>query len=300
MAVLACASSASGQTPGAGELSATIEVEGGAAYKSEPLKIEMQFRNPGQLTIHLDAAAFGPEAFTIVDPKGHPVHPDGRREAPSPDPLAIEGQATVKRSVDLTAWYPKLASRERKVWTVSWSHGGRTAGPLKVTIIRPHDPRRDRLAIVQTPLGPMTWTLMPEHAPRHVKRFVDLARQGFYDGLTIFRVIPGIQAEGGDPNGDGTGAWRRMQHGEIDASVPMSHGLVGSSRQETSMTSDTMFFITLGQPDFMKGKQTFFARVTKGLDVLARLQRMENRGNTELRDAFMLVEPLTITRIEIR
>ncbi|MGH9869473.1 MAG: peptidylprolyl isomerase [Candidatus Polarisedimenticolia bacterium] len=300
VALLACASPLLAQTPATADLLVTMELEGGAAYQGQPLRIDLEFRNPGQATIELDAAAFGPDTFAIVDEKGHPARRETTQAGPSSGPLSIEGQDTVRRSVDLSAWFPKLASKANRSWTITWSHGGHTTGPRKVRIIKPHDPQRDREAIVSTALGEMTWTLLPQSAPKHVKRFVDLARQGFYDGLTIFRVIPGIQAEGGDPNGDGSGAWDRMQPGEIDPSLPISVGLVGSSRQETSMTSDTMFFITLGPADFMKGKQTFFARVTDGVEILARLQRMENHGNTGLRDSFMLIEPLTITRIEIR
>jgi cyclophilin family peptidyl-prolyl cis-trans isomerase len=277
-----------------------LQIAGGAAYRKQPLVLELEFRNQGEPRLVLDPAAFGPEAFTLVDAKGRPARRSG--EAPPPDKgLEVDGYATVKRPVDLSAWFPKVTSKKNSVWTVTWSHAGMKAGPLRVAIIPAHDPKKDRQAIVDTTLGRMTWTLLPGQAPRHVKRFVDLSRQGFYDGLTIFRVIPGIQAEGGDPRGDGTGAWETLLPPEIAGpNLPMGPGLVGAARQETSMTSETMFFITLGPSDFMKGFQTFFARVTDGMEILGRLQTLDSRGNTEMRDAFLLIEPVTIRKIEIR
>jgi cyclophilin family peptidyl-prolyl cis-trans isomerase len=278
----------------------TLEIEGGAAYHKRPLVLALVFNNRVEPRLQLDAAAFAPEAFTIVDESGKPARRAGT-PAPAAEPLVVDGYGTGRRAIDLSAWYPDLGRKKNKVWMVAWSHGGLSTGPFRVKIIPPHDPARDRQAVVETSLGRMTWNLLPGQAPQHVKRFVDLARQGYYDGMTIFRVIPGIQAEGGDPKGDGTGAWEKMQPPEIaKPNLPMGVGLIGSSRQETSMTSDTMFFITLGPSDFMKGFQTFFARLSDGMEVLGKLQGLPSKGGTGMRDAFLLDQPVTITRITIR
>lgn len=278
-----------------------LEVSGGAAYRKQPLRLDLVFSNAAEPPLELEPAAFEPGAFTIVDERGKPAPPSAVPEsAARPEPLHVEGYGTTRRTVDLSPWYPKLASKRNATWQITWSHAGLTAGPLRVRVISPYDPAKDTTAVVRTSIGSMTWTFLPGSAPKHVKRFVDLARQGFYDGLTIFRVIPGIQAEGGDPSGDGTGGWDRLEAPELDHSLAMGPGLVGASRRETSMTSDCMFFITLGQPDFMKGLQTFYARVTDGQEVLAILQRQESRGATALPDAYMLVQPVSIVTIEIR
>jgi len=278
----------------------TLELEGGAAYHKTPAVVALVFSNRVEPKLRLEASAFAPETFTILDAKGKPAQ-RGKSASPAQEALVVDGYGTERRTIDLSAWYPALSRKKNRVWMVSWSHGGLSAGPFRMAIIPPHDPQRDQEAVIETSIGRMTWTLLPGQAPRHVKRFVDLARQGHYDGLTIFRVIPGIQAEGGDPKGDGTGAWETMQLPEISKpNLPMGVGLVGSARQETSMTSDTMFFITLGPSDFMKGFQTFFARVSEGMEVLGKLQGLESKGNTGMRDSYLLLQPVTITHITIR
>ena len=54
-------------------------------------------------------------------------------------------------------------------------------------------------------LGEIRIEFFPEKAPNHVENFKKLARQGFYDGTTFHRLIPGFMIQGGDPKGDGTG-----------------------------------------------------------------------------------------------
>lgn len=53
--------------------------------------------------------------------------------------------------------------------------------------------------------GRVTIEMRPDLAPKHVARIKELVRQGFYDGLTFHRVIAGFMAQGGDPDGNGTG-----------------------------------------------------------------------------------------------
>ncbi|MFN5835161.1 MAG: peptidylprolyl isomerase, partial [Pseudanabaena sp.] len=60
-------------------------------------------------------------------------------------------------------------------------------------------------AVIETAKGTMRAELDDQHAPITVKNFVDLAKHGFYDGLTFHRVEPGFVIQGGDPSGNGTG-----------------------------------------------------------------------------------------------
>src|SRR5438105_1792237 len=60
-------------------------------------------------------------------------------------------------------------------------------------------------ATLQTNHGPIRLELFPEHAPKTVANFQELAGKGFYDGTTFHRVIEDFMIQGGDPSGDGTG-----------------------------------------------------------------------------------------------
>ncbi|MCA6325597.1 peptidylprolyl isomerase, partial [Phenylobacterium sp.] len=59
--------------------------------------------------------------------------------------------------------------------------------------------------LIDTETGRVTIRLRPDLAPQHVDRIKELAREGFYDGVAFHRVIPGFMAQGGCPNGTGTG-----------------------------------------------------------------------------------------------
>jgi len=274
-----------------------------AFYPGQDLLVNLVFKGAGDNEVIVDPSAFAREAFTLQDAEGQPPpgsRPrDGEPGAAGPEPLSIKGFDTETRQVNLSAWYPKLTSK-KGVWQVAWAHGERRAVPLKVPVVKAYRAEKDTMAEVVTELGVMKWQLMPEAAPEHVKHFVDLVRTGFYDGLTIFRYVPGLYAEGGDAAGDGTGAWKRVMPPELSRTLKLTTGLVGASRQETSMTSDTMFFITSSPSEFMQGKQTFYAKVVEGIEVIARLHTLPNKGDTGLRDEYMLVTPVKILSVTIR
>ena len=67
------------------------------------------------------------------------------------------------------------------------------------------DPLRAYNVVLTTSLGRITFKLNPEEAPLAVNSFMFLARQGFYDGITVYRLLPGVLAEAGDPTGTGDG-----------------------------------------------------------------------------------------------
>ncbi|MFQ5700346.1 MAG: peptidylprolyl isomerase [Acidobacteriota bacterium] len=268
-------------------------------YLKQHFKFKVWFINHGQGTVTIEPDALAPERFTVIDDRGRTPR---RLQDPPPvltEAVSLKGRSRYEAVVDLTAWYPRITARRRS-WKIRWTQARRTEGPLEVKVIRSYDPLRDRTAEVTTELGTMTWVLLREYAPNHVKHFVDLAREGFYDGLSFFRAIPGIQVEGGDPKEDGTGAWKRLMMGEIARDLEVTQGMVGASRKATSMTSDSMFFITLRPLSFMKGKHTFFARVSDGWDVLGKIARRESTGNTGLGEPYLLQPPVRIERIRIR
>ena len=284
----------------AGPLHVSIELADGSAYRKADLRLRFVFRNTAEPRLRIPAEAFSSAAFSLLNAKGQAVPAGESAAAPGIEGFEIDGYGTEERVIDITPWYPKLTAKLR-TWTLSWRFGDWAVAPLTIRVIRPHDPARDRYAILDTDLGRMKWELLTGDAPQHVKQFVDLAREGYYDGQSFYRVVPGIIAEAGDPKGDGTGGWDRLMRPEIvdDLEVPM--GLVGAQRREgSSMTSDRVFFITLSGAPQMVGKHTFFARVVDGLDVVARLSVAENHGNTGLKNAFLLVHPVVIRRVRIK
>ena len=278
-------------------LEVSLSTQEDAVYPKRPLLVRMTFVNKSTDAVTLDAAAFAPDRFRVVDSVGKGPG-QMKPGTPASQPLRIDGLETLEHQVDLSAWYPALTARPR-VWEVTWSDGDLKPVPLIVKITRPYDRGKDRTAVVETELGRMVWRLMPEHAPLHVKHFVDLVRQGFYDGLTIYRATPGITAEGGDPKGDGTGGWDRLLMPEMSSTVETKMGLVGAMRRESSVTNNCIFFITLAPNAYMAGMQTFFAEVITGIEVVAKLYRVPNHGNSGDTMAYLLTPPVRIHRITI-
>ena len=84
--------------------------------------------------------------------------------------------------------------------------------------------------------------MRPDLAPKHVKRIKQLVSKGFYDGLTFHRVIGGFMAQGGDPDGNGTGGSGVNIPAEF-SSEPFKRGTVGMARSSNPNSADSQFFI---------------------------------------------------------
>ncbi len=104
-------------------------------------------------------------------------------------------------------------------------------------------------------------------APQTVDRIVELADQGFYDGLIFHRVLEGFVAQGGDPNGDGTGGSGVTIPGEFSL-ADFDRGTVGLARGADPNSGDSQFFITFEDQPGLEGRFTVFGEVVDGLEVI--------------------------------
>ncbi len=112
--------------------------------------------------------------------------------------------------------------------------------------------------------GRVTIEMYPDVAPKTVKRIKELVRQGFYDGLTFHRVIPGFMAQGGDPDGNGSGGSGQNLPAEF-SDLPHLKGTVSMARSDDEDSADSQFFIVLGVSPFLDGKYTIWGRVVGGM-----------------------------------
>lgn len=118
--------------------------------------------------------------------------------------------------------------------------------------------------------------LYPEIAPETVKNFISLASQGFYDGLTFHRVIPDFMAQGGDPNGDGTGGAGYNIVGEFKANNDfpndLSHdvGVISMARSDDPNSASSQFFIVTDESSkqYLDGLYAGFGKVIEGMDAV--------------------------------
>ena len=114
-------------------------------------------------------------------------------------------------------------------------------------------------------------------APITVKNFIDLAKDGFYDGLTFHRVVPNFVIQGGDPDGDGTGGSGKTIIGEFNTNgyqnnISHTRGVISMARLGNDPDSATsQFFIVLADALKLDGSYAAFGKVTKGMEIVDRI-----------------------------
>ncbi len=130
---------------------------------------------------------------------------------------------------------------------------------------------------LQTTAGDITIELFANEAPNTVANFVELVNKGFYNGLTFHRVVQAFMAQGGDPNGNGTGGPGYCIPCEVDNPNARIHFRGSLSMAHAGKdTGGSQFFITFVPTKWLDGKHTVFGRVTGGIDTLAKIQRDPN------------------------
>ncbi|MBK33115.1 MAG: peptidylprolyl isomerase [Chloroflexi bacterium] len=126
------------------------------------------------------------------------------------------------------------------------------------------DPSETYQAVMTLDSGEVVIELLTDVAPITVNNFVFLAREGFYDGTTFHRVIPGFVAQGGDPTGTGTGGPGYQFQDEL-SEVPFEQGIVGMANAGPN-TNGSQFYLMLDAAPHLTNRYTAFGRVTEGLE----------------------------------
>ncbi len=125
--------------------------------------------------------------------------------------------------------------------------------------------------------GSFIMELYPEYAPETVENFLSLVNEGFYDGLTFHRVYEGFMAQGGDPDGNGTGGSDKNIKGEFSYNGfdqnTLSHdrGVVSMARSSQGYdTASSQFFICYSgdYKSSLDGQYAAFGKVIEGMEVV--------------------------------
>ena len=131
--------------------------------------------------------------------------------------------------------------------------------------------------------GTIKVELDADTAPITVTNFIDLAKSGFYDGLTFHRVIEGFMIQGGDPLGNGTGGSKNNIKGEfalngVENKISHVRGTISMARRggnpetESTMNSaSSQFFIVHEDSTYLDGSYAAFGHVTEGMDIVDKI-----------------------------
>lgn len=119
--------------------------------------------------------------------------------------------------------------------------------------------------------GTITVALDAQSAPISVSNFVNLAKDGFYDGLTFHRIMAGFMMQGGDPTGTGNGGSGQTIKGEFSANGVqnnLSHirGAISMARANDFNSASSQFFIVHEDSTFLDGQYACFGYVTEGME----------------------------------
>jgi peptidyl-prolyl cis-trans isomerase B (cyclophilin B) len=256
--------------------------------------------------------AQGEQALLLTDFNGRALESKG--------PAVVSGEKTV----DLKDLYVQLATPGTYVLYLTSKEGGVAdfvGTPLVISIRE--DRRRGaptgplavrveplRYAVMQTDHGPATIAFYYDVAPHTVETFLSLAGDGFYDGLTFHKIVPGFVIQGGDPRGDGAGGPGFMIDSEF-SDRPHETGAVSMARNtdpgegpgvmprpEFANSAGSQFFICLDSQNtrVLDGKYTVFGRVVAGMDAVIKIGRAPLAEDRSERPK----EPQVIRRIEVK
>jgi peptidyl-prolyl cis-trans isomerase A (cyclophilin A) len=164
-------------------------------------------------------------------------------------------------------------------------------------------------ATLRTTEGPIVIRLLPDHAPKTVRNFVELAqgarewkdpRTGqsttgrLYDGTIFHRVITNFMIQGGDPLGTGTGGPGYKFADEFHPDLAFDRPFLLAMANAGPGTNGSQFFITTVPTPWLTGKHTIFGEVIEGQDIVDAISRVDTRpGDRPVKD--VVLESVEIT-----
>ena len=115
--------------------------------------------------------------------------------------------------------------------------------------------------------------LYPQIAPITVENFISLVKDGFYDGLTFHRVIPGFMIQGGCPDGTGMGGPGHTIKGEflsngVENTLRHTRGVLSMARANNPDSAGSQFFIMHADAPHLDGQYAAFGKVVEGMEAV--------------------------------
>ena len=275
-----------------------IEAPGRFSYSGDPARVSTLFKNEGNAVwtnplIDID------NGFQVFDSDGKKLdRVKSAPPAPESQPKALEPNGFFGRIVDLAKLFPKMTNTG--TYRVTWSAAGIPEQSLVTRVIRKYDAQKEYQAHIDTEFGKIVLEFYRDLAPYHVKNFIDLANQGYYDGLLFHRILKGEIAFGGSPTGDERGSPGYNIVPEPNG-LKVLPGVVAQVRnsQTGADESGSIFMIAAAaQPD-MDSRVTVFARVVEGLDTVKAITNVPTIGGPA-RVAARPIKDVTLRKIEIR
>ena len=134
----------------------------------------------------------------------------------------------------------------------------------------------NRIAVFDTNMGEFEIELFEDKTPITTKNFIDLAQEGFYDGVIFHRIIDGFMIQGGDPTGTGMGGPGYTIEDEFTPELTHeSEGILSMANTGRPHTGGSQFFITLAATPWLDGHHTVFGKVIKGIEIVREIGHVQ-------------------------
>ena len=135
--------------------------------------------------------------------------------------------------------------------------------------------------------GSIGLELYPDIAPISTENFLKLAREGFYNGVTFHRVVPGFVIQGGDPTGTGMGGPGYTIKGEFAANgvkndLKHTRGVISMARSMDPNSAGSQFFIVVDDAPHLDGQYAAFGRVTSGMECVDKIVEDSQKNITSV------------------
>lgn len=136
-------------------------------------------------------------------------------------------------------------------------------------------------AIIKTSKGDIEIELRADLAPKAVENFSTHAKNGYYNGQIFHRIIKNFMIQGGDPTGTGRGGesiWQKPFEDEFAPNAVFDKPGILAMANAGANTNGSQFFITTVPAYWLNGRHTIFGYVTKGMDVLRKIENTPTNG----------------------
>ena len=135
--------------------------------------------------------------------------------------------------------------------------------------------------------------LRPDLAPNHVQRIIELASEGFYNGVVFHRVIPNFMAQTGDPTGTGTGSSDKPNLNQEFSSESHVSGTASMARSADPNSANSQFFICFGDCSWLNNQYTIWGEVEEGMELIDQIKKGEDESGM-VRDPDKMIEVVTL------
>ena len=269
-------------------------------YEGDELPVAMTVKNISDATVDNSKGLDLLAGLQVEDARGAKLKKSETAGVLLSQPKDVEKSAFFGRVLTLNQIFPGLEKAGN--YRLTWKGEGAEANSLILHIVERYDLKKDYRAKFETEFGNFVVDLNKEAAPRHVRNFVDLVREGYYNGNQFHRVIPGQAVIGGSPTGDPAAGAGYNLDPELSEFPTDAGTMVQVRNRETGAMDSGAHIMILGiaKPE-MRGRVTVLGKVVEGMDTvktLCQVPTVQTRGEAPGSPA-RPVKPLLIKKVTV-